>query len=155
MKERPDNPGVRFPPPFIYAAAVIGGWLLNRRWPFPIGGERSREIAAAACGLSFLALTATSIERFRRARTTLLPMRPASTMVMTGPYRFTRNPMYLGLALLSLAFALFFNTWWIAILLTPTVFLMNRLVIAREEAYLRRRFGAEYEAYCRKVRRWI
>ena len=155
MKERPDNPGVRFPPPFLYAAAVIGGVLLDRGWALPIGGERSREMAAAAFGASFLVLIATSIGRFWLARTTMLPMRPASTMVISGPYQFTRNPMYLGLALLTAAFALFFNTWWIAILLVPAVFLMNRLVIAREEAYLRRRFGAEYEAYCRKVRRWI
>ena len=63
--------------------------------------------------------------------------------------------MYLALALLTIALAVFLNTWWLMILLVPTVLAVQRLVITREESYLHRRFGAEYDAYTRRVRRWL
>jgi protein-S-isoprenylcysteine O-methyltransferase Ste14 len=85
----------------------------------------------------------------------MLPFRPASTLVITGPYRFTRNPMYLGAILLVLAFALWLGTWWPAILLPVVIVVVRRYVIAREERYMRRRFGAAYDDYARRVRRWI
>jgi protein-S-isoprenylcysteine O-methyltransferase Ste14 len=83
------------------------------------------------------------------------PLRPASTLVSTGPYKFTRNPMYVSLALLTLAFAFFLNTWWIAVLLVPVLLIVQRFVIVPEEKYLRRRFGPDYEAYTHRVRRWL
>jgi protein-S-isoprenylcysteine O-methyltransferase Ste14 len=91
---------------------------------------------------------------FWRKRTSVIPFRPATTLVVAGPYRFTRNPMYLGLALFTVALALFLNTWWPIILLVPTLIVVQRFVIAREESYLHRRFGAEYDAHIRQVRRW-
>jgi protein-S-isoprenylcysteine O-methyltransferase Ste14 len=100
-------------------------------------------------------LGATSVATFWLARTSILPMRPASTFIRSGPYRFTRNPMYVSLALLTIAFGLFFNTYWPIVLLVPVLLLIQRLVILPEERYLRRRFGADYEAYTRKVRRWF
>ena len=80
---------------------------------------------------------------------------PATTLVTSGPYALTRNPMYVSLALLTTAFALFLNTWWIVFLLIPVLLVVQRFVIVKEERYLRRRFGAEYEAYTRRVRRWL
>jgi protein-S-isoprenylcysteine O-methyltransferase Ste14 len=152
---RPDSPGVRFPPPFLYAAAVLGGILLDRRWALPIGGGAWRESLALVLAAAWVLLTAPSVATFWRARTSMIPARPATTLVVAGPYRFTRNPMYLGLALLSVAFALFFNSYWVILLLVPALVLVTRLVIVREERYLRRRFGADYEAYTKRVRRWL
>jgi protein-S-isoprenylcysteine O-methyltransferase Ste14 len=149
-----DTPRVRFPPPLVFALAVLGGWWLDRRSPWPIDGGIGRAVAAWALFGVFLYLISNAARHFIRNRTSILPMRAASALVLDGPYRFTRNPMYLGMALLTIAFALWLNTWWILALLVPALLIINRCVIAREEAYLRRRFGAEYDAYMKRVRRW-
>src|SRR5688572_28523768 len=117
MTDRSDNPGVRIPPPLFYGAAVIGGWLLNRRWPLPLRGDPAHVaigwlLVAASVGLMF-----PSVRLFWRRRTSILPIRPATALVVEGPYRFTRNPMYVGMAMLTVAFGLLLNTWWPMLLL--------------------------------------
>ena len=92
---------------------------------------------------------------FRRAKTTPVPIRPATTLVMSGPYRFTRNPMYVGLAIATLGCGRVLRTWWPLVLLIPTIAIVNEFVILPEERYLHRRFGVEYDAYARRVRRWL
>jgi protein-S-isoprenylcysteine O-methyltransferase Ste14 len=151
----PDNPGVRIPPPLFYAAAVIGGWALNRRIPLPVSTAIPLRALAWIFVLMWAALTAASIGLFRRSRTSMIPVRPASNLVIRGPYRMTRNPMYVALALLTIGLALFINSWWPIILLVPTLVVVQQFVIAREESYLRRRFGDEYDAYTKQVRRWL
>jgi protein-S-isoprenylcysteine O-methyltransferase Ste14 len=156
MVARSDSPGVWFPPPLLYALAVVGGWLLHRRWPLPIGSARTTITAGAwllvAC---WAALAGSAIGLFRRKQTSMITIRPAGALVSSGPYKLTRNPMYVSLALLTLAFALFLNTWWVVVLLVPVLLAVQRFVIVPEERYLRRRFGADYEAYTRRVRRWL
>jgi protein-S-isoprenylcysteine O-methyltransferase Ste14 len=155
MREKTDNPGVRIPPPLFYAAAVVGGWLLDRWWSLPVGVDSVRPVFASLLLGGFLLLMGSAITSFRRRRTSVLPFRPATTLVIAGPYRYTRNPMYLGAALLVLALGFWLNTWWPILLLIPTLVIIQRYVIGREEGYMRRRFGAEYDAYTRQVRRWI
>ena len=155
MTERADNPGVRFPPPLLYVAAVVAGWLLDRQWPLPIGAAGPRRALASLLIAVWAVLTASSFRSFWRKHTSIVPIRPATALVIAGPYRFTRNPMYVGLALLTVAIGLLLNTWWPIALLIPTLILIQFFVIAPEERYLRRRFGAEYEAYTRQVRRWL
>jgi protein-S-isoprenylcysteine O-methyltransferase Ste14 len=155
MRENTDNPGVRIPPPLFYAAAVVGGWLLDRWCSLPVGVDSVRPVFASLLLGGFLLLMGSAITSFRRRRTSVLPFRPATTLVIAGPYRYTRNPMYLGAALLVLALGFWLNTWWPILLLIPTLVIIQRYVIGREEGYMRRRFGAEYDAYTRQVRRWI
>ena len=155
MREKTDNPGVRIPPPLFYAAAVVGGWLLDRWWSLPVGVDSVRPVFASLLLGGFLLLMGSAITSFRRRRTSVLPFRPATTLVIAGPYRYTRNPMYLGAALLVLALGFWLNTWWPILLLIPTLVIIQRYVIGREESYMRRRFGSEYDAYTRQVRRWI
>jgi len=152
---RPDNAGVHVPPPLIYFAAFAGGALLRRTVPLPIGGGLARVILAWALAAASVGLAASGVISFWRRHTSVVPIQPATTLVVAGPYRFTRNPMYVGLALLTAATGLWLNTWWVFVLLVPAVLATDRFVIAREEAYLRRRFGAEYEVYTRRVRRWL
>jgi protein-S-isoprenylcysteine O-methyltransferase Ste14 len=125
--------------------------------PRAAGSGYSRIILVVAWLLvaCWLYLTSTAFRLFRRRHTSVLPVRPSTTLVVAGPYRFSRNPMYLGLALLTIASSLFLNTWWPIILLVPTLVVVQSFVIAREESYLRRRFGAEYDAYACQVRRWF
>jgi len=151
----PDNAQVRVPPPLFYALALLGGLLLNRQWPMPIGNGMLVKALAAILFAAAVVLSASGVGMFRRSRTSIVPVRPATALVVSGPYRFTRNPMYVGLAVLTVALALFMDTWWPVLLLVPVLFTIQRFVIAREERYLQRRFGAEYTAYAQRVRRWV
>ena len=150
-----DSPGVHIPPPLFYVAAIGSGALLRRSMPLTIGGGAVRVIAAWLFVALFAGLLVWSFVWFARQKTTVIPNKPASALVLDGPFRFTRNPLYLAMALLTIGAGLWLNTWWVLILLIPAVALVDRFVIAREEAYLRRRFGAEYDAYTARVRRWL
>ena len=155
MADSTDNAGVRFPPPVLYAVAAIGGYVLTRRWPLPVGEGLFTTALAWALTVVWLVLTVSSIGLFRRSRTSIMPIRPATTLVFTGPYRVTRNPMYVGLAALTVALGLFMDTWWPMVVLLPALLIARVFVIAPEERYLERRFGADYVGYTRRVRRWL
>ena len=137
-----DNPGVRFPPPIPYMLAISGGALLRRTLPLPIGGGAVRVIVAWTLVAACAALLASGFQAFWSRHTSIVPVRPATTLVIAGPYRFTRNPMYVGLLLLTVGMGLWMNTWWVFVLLIPTLLVIDSYVIAREEQDLGRRFGA-------------
>ena len=155
MRTRADSPGVAFPPPFVYAAAVVGGYLLDRRWPLPVHAGLLLRAGADLVAALALMLMFGSIGLFWHRRTSIIPNRPADTLVIRGPYRFTRNPMYVGLALLTVSLGVLLDTWWPRILLLPALAIIQLAVIGPEEQYLRRRFGVDYDAYVRTVRRWV
>ena len=92
---------------------------------------------------------------FWRARTTILPFQEASRFVAVGPYRFTRNPMYVGLAAVSLGVALILRALWAAPFVLGACLFLDRFVIRAEEVHLEARFGDDYRAYQRRVRRWL
>jgi protein-S-isoprenylcysteine O-methyltransferase Ste14 len=100
-----------------------------------------------------LALSAVSL--FSRARTHLIPNRPANSLVIAGPYRFTRNPMYVALTVAYLGVCVLMQSLWALVLLPLVLATISRKVIAPEEAYLERRFGGEYGEYKTRVRRWL
>ncbi|HEV2852022.1 MAG TPA: methyltransferase [Thermoanaerobaculia bacterium] len=149
------SPEVHFPPPFLYAGIFLLGFLLDRLVPVPELPRSPARILSVVLLLPGLGLTFWSLWLFLRARTSPLPMRPATALVRSGPYRWTRNPMYLGLLLLYLGVALLFDVTWALVLAPLVVLLVGRLVIRREERYLEERFGAEYRRYQGEVRRWI
>ena len=159
MSERPDNAGVRIPPPLFYAVAVILGLLLDGLHSLRISAVVGSGLVRTAAAWLLLALSlylmSTAFRLFWRKQTSVVPIRPATVLVIEGPYRLTRNPMYVGLALLTTALSVFLDTWWPIILLVPALVMVKWFVIAREESYLHRRFGAEYDAYARQVRRWL
>jgi protein-S-isoprenylcysteine O-methyltransferase Ste14 len=156
-----EHAGIIVPPPLVYAAASLLAWWLHGRVPlllFPM----SSEIAAAArvvlmwgTGLTGVALVVYTRLLFVRAGTSLFPNRPTTALVRSGPYRFSRNPMYLSLSLITLALALLLNTAWLVVLVAVAIAIVDRVIIRREERYLERRFGDVYRAYCARVRRWI
>jgi protein-S-isoprenylcysteine O-methyltransferase Ste14 len=152
-----DHAGVNLPPPLVYVAGILLGWLVNRGWPLPIfdraGGLRLA--LALLFGVGWLVFFGAALSNFRRSRTTLIPNRPATALVTTGIYSVTRNPMYVSLALLYLAVALVLNSWWVVVLLPLVLVVIDRWVIAREERYLARAFPHDYAEYRRSVRRWL
>lgn len=150
-----DSPGIHLPPPFLFimalaAGVVIDGNLLQWRHVFHVSQWAGVAVAAAGVGLivSTLAL-------FWRFGTRPEPWEPATKLIEAGPYRVSRNPMYLGMAATALGVALFFESIVAVVLLALVVLIIDRWVIAREEAYLLRRFGNEFESYRKRVRRWI
>jgi protein-S-isoprenylcysteine O-methyltransferase Ste14 len=152
-----DHAGVNVPPPLVYVAGILLGWLVNRAWPQPIFARPGGLSLALAVlfGLGWLIFFGAAFGNFRRKHTTLIPNRPATALVTTGIYSVTRNPMYVSLALLYLAVAMVLNSWWVVVLLPLVLVVIDRLVIAREERYLARAFPHEYAEYRRSVRRWL
>jgi protein-S-isoprenylcysteine O-methyltransferase Ste14 len=152
------NPGVRFPPPVIFAGGLLLGWLLDRHWRvLPL----SRFVGSAAepAGLALVVIGAvlavTGALTFRRARTAIIPHHSASRLVTDGPYRYTRNPMYTGLTIAYVGGAGLLDSVWPLIVLPVVLIALVRLVVSREEAYLSSAFGTEYSAYRARVRRWL
>lgn len=157
MPSTADHAGVRFPPPLLFAAGFLIGWLLHRAWPLwllPDVGSPRHFVAGLLVGIGG-ALAVWGIATFRRARTAVIPHYPASRIVAEGPYRFTRNPMYVGLTLVYAGAALGIGMLWPLVLLPVVLIALTYLVIRREEAYLQRAFGDDYAAYRARVRRWV
>ena len=154
MSSTPDTPGVIAPPPLVFGVPLLlalGVNAINPRsllpapWPMILGP------ACLAVGL--LALPA--LFAFWRAGTRPEPWKPSTALVISGPYRFTRNPMYVGMTAIYLGITFWVNTPWPLPLLPLVLAVMQYGVVAREETYMERRFGAEYRAYMERVRRWL
>lgn len=151
----PQTSGVRIPPPLVYVAGLLAGWLLERVFDMPPLDEFWGGILSIVCFVAGMGLIVTALGLFRIAKTDPLPMRPTTSLVLRGPYRFTRNPMYVGMAFVYAGFALLFDLRWALLLLPLVLVVIHTQVIAREERYLEAKFGDEYRAYCARVRRWL
>lgn len=152
------GPGVLFPPPLLLAASFLIGWVLETRvqtLPFVQDGSAAMEAVGTIALVLGLAISFWGIWTFHRARTAIMPTRPASELVTSGPFRFSRNPMYVGLTVAYIGLALVSNTLWPIVLLPLALVTLYALVIRREERYLAAEFGEHYADYRRRVRRWI
>ena len=154
------NAGVRFPPPLLFAIAFAAGWLIEKyvgrlQLTDSEGGLRLFEIAGTALLVAGLGLTVWGVVTLRRAKTPVLPFLPATQIVQSGPYQFSRNPMYSGLTLAYLGLAWMLNMGWPMILLPLALIALHHFVIVREERYLAGAFGERYESYRRRVGRWL
>jgi protein-S-isoprenylcysteine O-methyltransferase Ste14 len=152
-----DTSGVRFPPPFIAAGVFVVGYAIDRFAPLRLAADpgATQRVAGWCLVAASLLLAASAVFLFRRAGTTPNPTRPTTALVVHGPYRFTRNPMYVGFAILYLGSTLLLNSVWPLVLFPVMITLLDKLVIAREEGYLAAKFGDEYRAYKARVRRWL
>ncbi len=150
-----DNPGVITPPPFIYAGALAAGLLANRRFRLPFLPSQLARTLGPLLILGGFVVGLLGFREMRRAGTNVDPYRPATAIVTGGPYRFTRNPMYVGFTLMYAGISAWTNALLPILLLPAVQQLMRRGVIEREERYLERKFGDEYLRYKARVRRWI
>ena len=148
---------LRVPPPVVALLVALAMWIVSRDAVASGAPEPTRLPLAIALALVGVAFDLSALIAFRRAKTTINPMKPQSTtsMVASGVYRVTRNPMYIGLVFLLGGWAVFLWTWWA--LLGPFAFAayITRFQIAPEEKALSALFGAEYLAYKSQVRRWL
>jgi protein-S-isoprenylcysteine O-methyltransferase Ste14 len=151
-----DHPGVIAFPPLIF---LVGAGLSGiAHWFFPIrimGTYRPSLFLGIAWAVTALALMLSAIVTMKMAGTNVHPKQPALTIVRKGPYRVTRNPMYLGLCLLQVALAFFLNDWVPFLFVIPLALLLHYGVILREEKYLEAKFAEQYLALKREVRRWM
>ena len=157
---RPPHPGVKFPPPFLFLLGLGLAWLLETRVAriHLIGGTASPRLleqAGLAILIAGLVLILWGLYVFARVRTGIIPMKPATRIVEHGPYRFSRNPMYAGMATAYFGGALMINSGWAFIMLPIVMAALYQLVIKREERYLSSAFPQEYDDYRRRVRRWL
>jgi len=155
MDQKLDHAAVVVNPILIYLGLAAAAILLQRVFSLPI-------IPAAVghvLGIIFLALNfgfgLTALIGMVRVKTSPNPDRPSTTLVMSGPYRFTRNPMYFGLTLLFAGLLTFFQISWGLLLIPLVIWLITAWVIIPEEKYMQEKFGEEYLIYKSKVRRWI
>jgi len=153
--QRLDSPGVRIPPPVVYVAAFLISLALQARFPLPfLARPIALGLGGAIAALGALCIV-TSIPTMLRGRGTLNTAGPSAALVVSGPYRFSRNPMYLGLTLLYAGVAVMFGVVWALLFVLPLVIYTQIWVIAPEERYLQRAFGDDYSVYSAHVRRWV
>lgn len=152
---RLDSPGVRIPPPAAYVVAFLIAVLLQARFPLPFLPRSIALGLGAILVAAFAVLVVAAIPTMLRGRGTLNTSAPSAALVTSGPYRFSRNPMYLGLFLLYGGCACLFSVVWALPLLIPLALYIRFGVIAPEERYLERAFGDPYRTYRARVRRWL
>lgn len=150
-------PEHRIPPPVIDATFALAMWATARLLPGLSADWPGRIALSVALALAGVLLALAGVVSFRRHRTTVNPLKPqaASALVSTGVYAFTRNPMYLGMLVVLVAWGLYLSNLAAAVLVPLFVPCLNRLQILPEERVLRARFGAAFDAYAARVRRWI
>ncbi len=142
-------------PPMLYGLCVVATVLLNMLWPLGFGLAWSwRAIGLGIMGLG-LGLDLLSIFTLVRHKTTFRPDQGTAHLVTTGPYAFSRNPIYLGNTIAFAGAALAFDALWLLIVLPVVTLAVQKLAIEREEKHLAAVFGGTWEAYRRKVRRWV
>ena len=146
---------VRVLPPLLYAVPLLVMWLVGLIQPLTIPGRPAITWAGWLLLLAGVGISGWGVLTFRRHNTTIIPHHAVATVVTKGPYRFSRNPMYVGMTVAYVAASLLIGSWWPLFALPLIVVAVGHLVIAREESYLRRRFGSEYEDFSSRVRRWL
>jgi protein-S-isoprenylcysteine O-methyltransferase Ste14 len=147
--------GLRFPPPLIPVAIIAAAYLLDRITPLPLGSSQHLWIAGIGLVVGAAMLAIAALFQFQRAKTHVEPWHPTTRIIQHGLFARSRNPIYLAFCVATAGIGLWLNSWWVLAGLTLQIYLLQRLVIRREEAYLEAKFGDSYRDYQRRVRRWL
>lgn len=153
--DREDTAGVIAPPPLIFAVPGVAAVLIGRVLPIRVLPQSIALLLGGVLVIAGVALNVWALPKFRRAGTSVMPYKPTTAIIETGPYAITRNPIYLAMTLLYVGITLLANTVWPLLLLPFVVRVIQRGVIEREERYLERKFGDQYLSYKSRVRRWF
>jgi protein-S-isoprenylcysteine O-methyltransferase Ste14 len=152
-----DSPGIEaWRPAALQVSSVLLGLVIHAFWPvgIPLAAEFGGTAIVLFLGFSLL-IAALSFLEFARAKTSVRPDRRANALIRTGPFAYSRNPLYVAAASLILGIGVWVNSTWIWVMVAPLVLVMNSAVIVREERHLEQRFGREYMDYKKAVRRWL
>ena len=157
MSGTADTAHVIIRPPIAWALAVLAALALQWLMPLPFmpAAAAAGRVGGGAVFAMAIALVAWAIATLTRAGSNVPTSMPTTTIVDAGPYRFTRNPIYLGMIVGLIGFAIAFDSLWLLVALMPFALVIRYGVVAREEAYLERKFGDVYRRYRSRVRRWL
>jgi protein-S-isoprenylcysteine O-methyltransferase Ste14 len=148
---------VRFPPPLVWLGGVILGLIIDylvMAMPFPIARTARFALSGALLGLGVgLALAARGL--FKKTGQSVRPWDPTPELIFDGPYKFTRNPMYLGLTLFQIGLGLLLNSIWVSALALLALAMVHFIAVLPEERYLSTKFGDSYRNYLGRVRRYL
>jgi protein-S-isoprenylcysteine O-methyltransferase Ste14 len=150
-----DHPDVVALPPLIFLLFVTAGMAIHLAHPIRVAGAGPTHAAGVMLSLVSAVLAIWAFNAMRSGGTNVRPDRPTVAIVTGGPFRFTRNPLYLSLCVLQLALGLLVNDWALLVLTAPLALALHFGVVLREEAYLEGKFGPAYLDFKRRVRRWI
>jgi protein-S-isoprenylcysteine O-methyltransferase Ste14 len=156
MSEPADNSNAVVRPPIAWALAFLAGLGIDWLYPLPFvpASLSNAWIGAAVFAVAFV-FAIWAIVTIRKAGTQVETVKPTTAIVVDGPFRFTRNPIYIGMFVGQIGLAIGFNSLWILATLVPFYLVIRHGVVAREEAYLERKFGNTYLSYKSRVRRWV
>ena len=157
VPKKPDSPGVNLYPPIIFLACLLAGVALEHEhyWPVPLLPQPiglGAGLAVALCGFAFMGW---GHRKFRKLGLNVKTNLPAGTLVTNEAFRYSRNPMYVGFVSILAGLGLAAGSLPMLLSAVPMFLYLDWYVIRREEKYMRRRFGVEYEIYCKNVRRWL
>ena len=157
MENKKDHPGIYVPPPIVYALTFLVAVFIQKKLPIDDSLFHRQLAKIVGVGLLIIALffLIRSLRQFFLSKNTLVTIMAANSLQTNGIYNITRNPMYLGLAIVYLGISCLIGNWWNIILFPLLLLLIQEYMIKREEKYLERRFGQVYLDYKSKVRRWI
>lgn len=153
-----DRPNTIPWPPIIYLIATAVGVMAQRIAPVPwVEGSfaGALQILGAALAIAAIALDITTFGTFRKHKTTVMPNKAATNLITSGPFAWSRNPIYVGNTVLVFAAGLYFGSAWLVVLAFVAAWVTQKLAIEREEQHLRAKFGAAWESYAKRVRRWL
>jgi protein-S-isoprenylcysteine O-methyltransferase Ste14 len=150
-----ETAGIRVPPPLLFAGPLAVGLLLNRWFPIPVPASALIRLSGATLALGGSGLLLTADREMFSAGNNPNPAVPVKRIVTGGPYRYTRNPIYLGFALVYAGVSLIARAPWPLFLLPAALARVSKDVVRLEEEYLERRFGDTYREYKVRVRRWV
>jgi protein-S-isoprenylcysteine O-methyltransferase Ste14 len=156
--DQPTSPKIPFPPPLIFVVGFGIGWFIARRWSLELLSGHLRTISVTLGWILILlglAMMLTGLIVFANARTGIMPNLSARRLLTNGPYRLSRNPMYVGLTIAYTGGVLLTNIAWCLFILIIVLIVFDKVIVPREEKYLSAEFGESYLQYCKQVRRWL
>lgn len=150
-----DIVGFRLWPPLAIGVPLVVGGATTWLWGDPVALGAWRSVVGWVLVAAFAGWNGWALILFRRHRTGLLPGQPTQTLMEEGPFALSRNPLYVGLAVLYVGAGLLLPSVWVLLLTPVAVLLLDWGAIGPEERFLAHRFGSDYDAYARRVRRWL
>ena len=157
MGNKKDSPGVYIPPPLFYILIFLAAIFIQKKVSIDDSLFHLQITKAAGILLLVISLffSITSLRKFIQSKNTLIPIKPASSLQTNGVYSISRNPMYVGLAIVYLGITCLIGNWWNFILFPLLLLIIQEYIIKKEEKYLERAFGVKYLDYKNRVRRWL
>lgn len=150
-----DTPSILAPPPLIYFAGLVIGLVLDLLWPMPVLPQSLQYSVGLALMAASSVIAVLGFREFARVNTPFDARKATRNIITSGPYRYSRNPLYLSLAMLYAGIAIAIDCIWVMAMLVPVLIVVHYGIILREEAYLERKFPDAYPSYKARVRRWF